>query len=115
MNEVVEPALSNVFESIARCGKNQDIEDEEEVETATVLIQIIEGMNGIEPELDYTLEECGLASIGVPALVTLMNKQFSKGMRKVSVDATSLVSAETIGDMVEVIDTAKKLAQHQGI
>jgi len=115
MNEVVEPALSNAFEWVARCGKNQEIEDEEEEETATVLIKIIEGMTGIEPELDYTLEECGLASIGVPALVTLMNKQFSKGKRKVSVDATSLVSAETIGDMVEIIDTAKELAQHQGI
>lgn len=65
--------------------------------------------------MDYTLEECGLASIGVPALVTLMNKNFSKGKRQVTIAAANLVSAETIGDMVEVIDTAKELAQHQGI
>jgi len=112
---IVEPALSEVFEWVARLGKNQGIEDEEEEETSKVLMQIIEGMTGIEPELDYTLEECGLASIGVPALVTLMNKNFSKGKRQVTIAAANLVSAETIGDMVEVIDTAKELAQHQGI
>ena len=87
----------------------------EEEETTKVLKDIIEGMTGIEPELDYSLEECGLASIGVPALVTLLNKNFSKGKRQVTVAAADLVEADTIGDMAEVIDALKELAEHQGI
>lgn len=90
-------------------------EEEEEEDTIQVLKDIIEGMTGIEPESDYTLEECGLASIGVPALVTLMNKNFSKGKRQVTIVAADLVSAETIADMVGVIDAAKELADAQGV
>lgn len=50
---IVEPALSEVFEWVARLGKNQGIEDEEEEETSKVLMQIIEGMTGIEPECKF--------------------------------------------------------------
>jgi hypothetical protein len=79
------------------------------------LIQLIEGMTGIEPFLDYTLEECGLASIGVPALVNLLNKNFSTKKRRVNITASDLVGAKTIGDMVEVVDGVKALADDQGI
>ena len=110
----LEPVASNVLDWIvARIwGSGEEEEDED---TSQVLKDIIEGMTGIEPESDYTLEECGLASIGVPALVTLLNKNFSKGKREVTVVAADLVAAETIADMVEVIDKAKDLADAQGV
>jgi hypothetical protein len=112
----LEPVVAQALDWVASLGKigKEDIEEEEE-ETTKVLKDIIEGMTGIEPETDYTLEECGLASIGVPALVIMLNKNFSKGKRQVTVVAADLVSAETIGDMAVVIDAAKQLAEHQGI
>ena len=57
-----EPVVADVLDWVGGLGKtgNEDIEEEEE-ETTKVLQDIIEGMTGIEPETDFTLEECGLA------------------------------------------------------
>ena len=112
----LEPLVGKVIDGLVSLGKsgNKDIEEEEE-ETTKVLKDIIEGMTGIEAESDYSLEECGLASIGVPALVIMLNKNFSKGKRQVTIVAADLVAAETIGDMAVIIDAAKDLAEHQGI
>ena len=77
--------------------------------------EVIEGMTGIEPMLDYTLDECGLASIGIPVLVGLLNKNFSSKVRKLNMQASDLVEAKTIGDMVEIIDAAKGLADDKGV
>ena len=90
-------------------------DDDGDEDTGKVLFEIIEGMTGIEPAMDYTLEECGLASIGVPTLVGLLNKNFSKKKRRLNISAYDLVSAKTIGDLVQVVDDAKALADDQGV
>jgi len=90
-------------------------EEGEEEDTAKLLSEIIEGMTGIEPQMDFTLEDCGLASIGVPVVVGLLNKNFSTKARKLNISAADLVVAKTIADMVAVVDAAKALADDQGV
>ena len=90
-------------------------EEEEDRDITEVLLEIIEGMTGIEPSVDWTLEECGLASIGVPSLVSLLNKNFSNNQTKGTVVASDIIEAETIADMVDIINAAKELADAQGI
>ena len=53
------------------------VKESDDEDTAKLLSEIIEGMTGIEPLLDYTMEECGLASVGVPILVNLRRTQAS--------------------------------------
>jgi hypothetical protein len=48
-------------------------------------------------------------------LVGLLNKAFSKKEKAVVVSAKDLVTAETIADMVEVVDNAKQLAAAHGV
>lgn len=91
------------------------VEENDDENTAELLAEIIEGMTGIEPLMDYSLEECGLASVGVPILVNLLNKNFSTKQRRLNITASDLVEAKTIGDMVEVVDTVKARADDQGI
>ena len=91
------------------------VEENDEEDTGKVLCGIIEGMTGIEPMMDFTLEECGLASIGVPVLVTLLNKNFSTKKNKVNITAADLVTAKTIDDIGEVVDAAKALERDQGV
>ena len=90
-------------------------EEDDDEDTGKVLCESIESMTGIEPLMDYTLEECGLASVGVPVLVNLLNKNFSTKSRRIKITAADLVEAKTIGDMVAVVDGAKALADHQGV
>ena len=90
-------------------------EESDDEDTPKLLAELIEGMTGIEPLMEYTLEQCGLASIGVPILVNLLNKNFSTKQRRLNITASDLVGAKTIGDMVEVVDAAKALADDQGV
>lgn len=109
----VEPLIGDFLSRLKGLFIEQ-IEDDDE-DSAKVLCEIIEGMTGIEPQLDYNLEECGLASIGVPVLAALLNKNFSTKTREVQITASDLVTAKTIGELVEVIDSAKALADDQGV
>jgi len=91
------------------------VEVSDDENTGKLLAELIEGMTGIEPLMEYTLEQCGLASIGVPILVNLLNKNFSTKQRRLNITASDLVGAKTIGDMVEVVDAVKALADDQGV
>jgi hypothetical protein len=112
---ILEPLVGNGLSGVMAYFTKGEAESDEEVDTAKVLCDIIEGMTGIEPLPDWTLEECGLASIGVPVLVELLNKTFSKKDKAVVISAKDLVTAETIADMVEVVDNAKHLAAAHGV
>ena len=90
-------------------GENDD-ED-----TSEVLRGIIEGITRIEPSMDFTLEECELAYVGVPVLVTLLNKNFSTNKNKVNITAVDLVTAKTIADIGNAVDAAKALEREQGV
>jgi len=114
MNENLEPAVGKIFDSIINRigkGKNEEIEEDSTI----VIMNIISGMTGIEPQSNWTMEECGLASIGLPSLVALLNKNFSKKGKNVTITAADLISAETIADMAIVVDEAKKLSDARGV
>jgi acyl-CoA synthetase (AMP-forming)/AMP-acid ligase II/peptidoglycan/LPS O-acetylase OafA/YrhL len=113
MNAYIEPGIRDTL-SMVKTWVTGAVEEEEE-DTGEVLLHIIEGMTGIEPELDSSLEDCGLASIGAPVLVALLNKAFSTKARKVTVAASDFVQAETIAEMVEIVDAAKDLADADGV
>jgi len=109
----LEPRVGTLVEAIQeKISPAGEVEDRD---TGELIMEVIEGMTGIEPQLDWTLEECGLASIGMPALVALLNKNFSSATTKVTVAAAELVEAETIADMVDVVDASKALSKAQGI
>ena len=75
---LVEPVVTNGFgDNKAYWSKGKGDEDEY-VDTPKVLFDFIEGMTRIEPMLDNTPEECGLASMGVSVLVGVLNNTFSK-------------------------------------
>ena len=90
-------------------GENDD-ED-----TSEVLRGIIEGITRIEPSMDFTLEECELAYVGIPVLVTLLNKNFSTNKNKVNITAVDLVTAKTIADIGNAVDATKALEREQGV
>ena len=112
----LEPFVADGLNRVAGFVYTQE-DPEEELETIKILMGAIEGITGIEPEAEFSLEECGLASIGVPALVKILNKIFSRGKDSgnVTISSSDLVMAETVQEMADLIDAAKDLAQHQGV
>jgi hypothetical protein len=58
-------------------------------------------MTGIEPEMDSTLDEIGLASVGIPVIVGMINSACSTKKNPLSITSADLVGCKTIGDMGE--------------
>jgi len=108
------PFMTYLYASAKNWFKTDEDDDEEE-DIGETLCNIIEKMTGIEPELDSTLEECGLASVGIPVIVSLLNKSFSKKDKALGITTADLVGANSILDMVGKIEAAKALAEDQGV
>ncbi len=61
-------------------------------------------MTGIEPEEDSTLDEVGLASVGIPVLVARINSSLSNknlSTRSLSITSVDLMRCKTIKDIGE--------------
>jgi len=71
-----------------------------------LMLSIIENMTGIMPEEDSTLDEVGLASVGIPVLVARINSSLSTknlSTRSLSITSVDLMRCKTIKDIGECI------------
>jgi len=114
MDSQFMPLMSRLYASAKKPFQSSKDEGKE-VDIGETLCNIIEKMTGIEPDLDSTLEECGLASVGIPVMVSLLNKTFSNKNTVLKITANDLVVAKTISDMVEKVEAAKALAEDDGV
>jgi len=113
MNILVPQLIDNVGK-LKRLVLNENYIDSE-FDTTELLIEIVEDMTGIVPKMDWSLEECGLGSVGVPVITARINNSLSTRNLKVTVTATEIVTADTIADLVDVVDNAILLAEADGI
>lgn len=91
-------------------------EGDEEINTRLTIFGIIENVTGIEPELDSTLDEVGLASVGIPVIVGMVNRAFNtKQQEPLAVTQQDLVGAKTIGEIIAVVDNARDRMHHDGV
>jgi len=88
---------------------------EEEVDVTQTLFRIIEGVTGIEPEIEFTLNEVGLASVGLPVIVRMLNDSFSKKNVPCDITHQDLIRSKTLADIIAVVETARTRMQHDGI
>jgi len=105
----IEPWLSeqwNKFRSWVSGGEK----DEEDGPSVDIVIELIEHMTGIEAQPSWELEECGLASIGMPMLVGLLNKRFSRHGHHTHITVVDLMGADKIEEIAVVVDEAIKEA-----
>lgn len=113
MNKTAMPLMAYLMDvgSELFCGKS----DEKIFGIEAAIISSVEDMTGISPELDWTLDQCGLSSIGLPQLAMRLQKSVSTKSNAVSVSAASLSSARTIGDVAIILSSIKKLSNTDGI
>ena len=103
MNTLVMPIMNELFHNaksfISR--KHNIVIGQNDVELT--VSKIIEDVTGIRPHLDWTLEECGIASIGLAVLATSLNKSLSLSKPK-SILSDDLISAKSVADLVDLIN-----------
>ena len=70
-------------------------------DVAKRMCMVIEKMTGIEPEMDSTMDEIGLASVGIPVIVGMINAAFTTKENPISITSADVVACKTIGDVGE--------------
>merc|ERR1712127_96610 len=114
MDNTCSPAIKNSMSKVADLitgGK----EENEDIEIGPTLCGLIEKMTGIEPEMDPTLDEVGLASVGIPVIVGMLNSAFSTKKNPLSTSSADLVEAQTIEDIAVVVEGARARMQQDGV
>jgi hypothetical protein len=100
---------------ILLCRKRHEASDNDDFDIEAMVCKSIENMTGIEAALDLTLGEVGLGSIGIPVLAAMFTKEFSSKACQVTVMASDLMGANTVGEIAEVLKSAKALAESGGL
>ena len=103
LTDYVNPHLVNAWNvasrKIARCGA-----DQKRADTAETVCDVIFQLTGSEVDPDATLEQCGLASVGLPVLVRLL----TSALPGLTINATDLVAAGTLQEIADNIDMRLK-------
>ena len=73
VERTILPAAAKVLRFL-----NQHRDAKEEMNVTDTLFQIIEGLTGIEPGINFMLDDVGLVSVGLPVIVRMLNDAFSK-------------------------------------
>jgi hypothetical protein len=105
--------LVNAF--LSKCAILLGKATDEENDTEDALIKAVEDMSGFAPELDWTLDQCGLSSVGLPQLALRLQNALSTKHKPISISTASLSSARTVGDIVVVLNEIKAAAKADGV
>lgn len=89
----------NVLRSIF--VKSEDFDDE--TPTDVVVIEIVSKMAGVQPLLSWSIEECGMASIGAPVLVEKLHSKYPV----ITLTVRSLLEVETLQELVDLVQTQR--------
>jgi len=113
MDNTFTPVIKDVWERITGLFKGE--EEEVEIDIGVTLCGLIEKMTGIEPEMDSTLDEVGLASVGIPVIVGMLNSAFSTKKYPLSISSSDLLDAKTIGDIAMIVEGARARSEQDGV
>lgn len=103
----IEPYVIQSW-SYIRNSLFSSVKDSDTMDSLEVIAIAVSNLTGIDDvEEDMTLEEVGLQSIGLPMLITEINNILPECALTVS----AIMGAETLGDMADLLDTAREAAE----
>lgn len=114
-SQFVEHTLLPAVKKGLRILDRRQQDEKEEVDVTQTLFHIIEGVTGIEPEIEFSLDEVGLASVGLPVIVRMLNDAFSKKHIQCDITHQDLIRAKTMADIIAIVEDAKTRMRHDGI
>ncbi|MGE7955226.1 AMP-binding protein [Pseudomonas sp. NPDC089530] len=76
-------------------------------DTLGAILQIVQRTTGMEAQAQWSLEECGLASLGVVQFTNTLRAEFSTATRKIALSVADIMSARDIREIAAVVDVAR--------
>lgn len=114
MNVTAMPVVNAFLANVQIFFGNQS-SNKETISTQDAVAEAIEDMTGLNPELDWTLDQCGLSSVGLPQLAKRLQTAISTKHEPIAISSASLSTARTVGDIVAIISKTKAKAASDGI
>jgi len=112
MNATAQPIMNAAMAWLKRIIFG---ESDPKVSVEEALLDAVEDMTGFEPELDWTLDQCGLSSVGLPILAARLKKAFSTKTSPLNITTAALSQARTVQDLVIVIQEIQALSSAGGV
>lgn len=101
LTDTVNPVLVGVWNSAARhLTRLGASSDSKHVDTLETVCDVIFQLTGTEVQPENTLEQCGLASVGLPVLI----KMLTSAIPGLTMTAADFVSAQTLKELADNID-----------
>ncbi|KDB08851.1 Long-chain-fatty-acid--CoA ligase [Burkholderia sp. lig30] len=78
-----------------------------EKDTMSIVLRIVQRTTGMEAKPEWSLEECGLASLGIVQFASALQAECSTSSRKVSLSVADIMSARSIREVADIVDAAR--------
>lgn len=104
MHKTLEPIASSTMLSCKRYLFSSLFEEFDETDLNLSVHSAIEDLTGLSPESEWTLGQSGLSSVGLPQLAARLGNSISEAALPVNISAKSLAKAQTVGDIVKVLE-----------
>lgn len=75
-------------------------------DTTTRILEIVQRTTGMEVNPDWSLEDCGLASLGVVQFANTLELEFSQSDNKIRLSVPDIMEAQTIREIASIVDAA---------
>ena len=79
-----------------------------EVSVEDKVLDIVYKQSGMQAESNWTLEECGLASLGIVQLTSQLNREFSDGKNELKLTIEQVMEISEVGDLFDLVKTNLK-------
>ncbi|WP_444929269.1 AMP-binding protein [Microbulbifer sp. SSSA002] len=96
-------SIRRIFSDNTHVTKEQNIQ--------TKVLTIVERVTGMEIQPHWSLEECGLASLGVVQFTATLEAELSTDLYKVSLNVSEVIAAKDIAKIAELAEAAISQAQ----
>ena len=79
--------------------------------TIQEILAIVEGMSGLEAKPEWSLQDCGLASLGIIQFANTLEVEFSTVNYKLRLPVTDIMAANDLIEIAEIVDKTMGLIQ----
>ncbi|WP_343594994.1 AMP-binding protein [Acinetobacter sp.] len=91
---------------VKNIGNNKDHVNQQHVDTADVVLKIASRISGFDADKTLSLNDNGLASLGIVQFVSALESEFSTLGNKVSISMQEIMETNDLNEVIAIIDKA---------
>ncbi len=95
------------FGGVVRLLKGHNPVSRPERDTLATILEIVSRTSGLEASPDWSLEECGLASLGIVQFTATLETEFATAKQKLTLSVSDIMATGSIREVAAIVDAAR--------